>query len=144
MEQPNPLLREYYDAAQSARRRLEKVALGVENLAVEIATVRGNPNLGRYIQDRLRQLLCVHPEGALQQGQEEAWCAICLGRIEPGDDSARTKELADAVAAWCKCLTDGCPVHTGTNPELPMPRIVISAVPEQKQPEFRGHPVEEF
>lgn len=131
-------MRPYYEAAQASKRRLERVALGVERLAAEVATVRGNLGLGRYIQDRLRQLLCTHPEGALKYGSAESWCSVCLSRLDPTDTELRNREIMAHVTTWCKCDTSQCPVHEDTNSELPSPRIVVPAIPEaSRAPELR-------
>lgn len=132
-ESPDAGLQAYYESWHAARDRLERVSLGVEKLALEIATVQGNPNLGRYIQDRLRQLLCTHPEGGLRYGSAQAWCTICFSKLEPGDTEARSRETMAHVIAWCKCDTSRCAVHTEANTELPAPTIVIPAIPESQR-----------
>lgn len=122
-------LGQYYEATLASRRRLDRVALGVEKLAVEIATVKGNLVLGRYIQDRLRQLLCTHPESSLRYGSAEAWCTVCFSPIDPADSAARDRELMAHVVTWCRCDTERCPVHHGPNSELPS-TMVIAPIPE--------------
>lgn len=129
-KEPEPAIRHYYEGFRAARDRLERVSLGVEQLAQEVATVQGHPNIGRYIQDRIRQLLCTHPEEALRYGAAQSWCTICFSKLEPADTAARTKELMAHVVSWCKCDTKKCAVHKGINRELPAPTIVVPAIPE--------------
>lgn len=126
-------LQQYYDSYRAARARLERVSLGMEKLALEIATVQGHPNIGRYIQDRIRQLLCIHPEASLRYGAAESWCTICFAKIDPADLQLRAKEMMAHVVEWCKCDTSNCAVHHTVNDELPPPTIVVPAIPESRR-----------
>lgn len=132
-EDPAPAVKEYYESYKASRDRLERVSIGVENLALEIATVQGQPNLGRYIQDRLRQLLCTHPETQLRYGAAQTWCSICFLKLEPGDTEARNRETMAHVVTWCRCDTSACAVHHENREELPAPTIVVPAIPEAKR-----------
>lgn len=126
-------IQHYYRAYRAAQNRLERVSLGIEKLALEIATVKGQPNLGRHIQDRIRQLLCTHPESALRYGAAQVWCSICISQVEPTDMKLKSEEVMAHVVAWCKCDTSDCPVHHGANEELPPPTIVVPAIPEARR-----------
>lgn len=136
-DSPTPELSSYYQAARASQRRLERVALGIEKLALELATVRGEPNLGRFVQDRIRQLLCTHPQHALRYGQAQVWCSICFKQLESSEMEATAREMMAHVITWCRCDSEKCPVHTGPNDELPAPTIVIPAIPESlRNPEL--------
>lgn len=130
---PGSPARQYYEGFRAARDRLERVSLGIEQLALEVATVKGHPTLGRHMQDRIRQLLCVHPEGSLRYGAAQTWCSICFKRLEPGELDERSREIMAHVVIWCKCDTRGCPVHNEGKEELPSHPMVIPAIPEARR-----------
>jgi len=136
-DHPTPELREYYESYRAAVRRLERIAVGVELLAMEVGTIKGQPNIGRFLQDRIRQLLCTHPERGMRYGHAEAWCSICFLKTELGDSAQRDRELMAHVVAWCKCDTSGCAVHQTTNDDLPAPTFMVPAIPEaQRAPQL--------
>lgn len=129
--EPPSELKMYYDAFQAAQHRLMRVATGVEQLAMEMG--RTDPRISRYLQDRLRQLLCVHPEGGMRHGHAESWCSVCFKRMEPGDINGVAREMMAHVVTWCRCDTTKCAVHDKAKKELPLPATVgtyVPAIPE--------------
>lgn len=126
-ELPNEL-KMYYKSYRAAMDRVSRVALGVESLAMELSRIQ--PNLARFVQDKLRQLLCTHPEGARRYGHAESWCSICFVHMKPENYAAPMNEVMAHVVTWCKCKTEACPVHKGPRSDLPPPTMLVPAIPE--------------
>ena len=143
------VLREYYAAYRANRERLEAIADGVEAMILrmrEFAAKEGTPTpmkvaynaAAEDMRRELQQLLCNHPENSAKYGNAEAWCVKCNKKLTPQDYKTAYNEVLEASTVWCKCDTEGCPVHRGGKRELPLP---ISAIP---RPAITGAMISDF
>lgn len=132
----DPIVRQYYDAHLASEHRLARIIGGVEKLAVDLVKSGENPVATRFIQDRIKQLLCGHSASALRHGAAEVWCSECFKRLSAQDLDNHSKEIMAHIVRWCKCNTDDCPVHDGPKSELPMPTRIEP--PNNVTPLVRG------